>query len=258
MGIDPIRGLIVSEKGDVALEFILMLPIYLLLLGGTMLVFELTMGIVHLQEANRNLAWVAGDRFFSDIGSAKNVLHTNITKYYTDRNERESMMNASEDYWVFGNSSDHWAVNVVNKKTGKGVFQANTEWSFLAAGNMELHMNHVSALFVGMIAASSDFYNSEDGREKNYAKSFTLTRTSVPDSSFSMEGDDFRPESYLYRRRSRDITRNGQSTDSVFSTIGESWPQHEDDGNSIQPSTGVVSGSGGNSAYSRVLSTWAQ
>ncbi|MBQ9366908.1 MAG: hypothetical protein IJT83_03935, partial [Victivallales bacterium] len=58
--------LITSAKGSVMLEFILVLPLYLLLFGGTFLTFELTLARIYLQEANRNLAWLAEDRYCKD------------------------------------------------------------------------------------------------------------------------------------------------------------------------------------------------
>lgn len=256
MGIDRMKKLFSSEEGTVAFEFILMLPIYMLLIGGTLLIFDLTMGILHLQEANRNLAWVAGDRHFKDIEKAKERLNASLTQFYEDRNKRETLAGAGTDYWLYGeNKRDLWGVNVVKTRTGAGLFEANTPWGMLAAGNMELGMNRVSSIFLGLIAVSSAF-SDDESIPKLYDRSFKLTRTEVPDSGSVTAGDGFRPESYLYRRSSRKTERDGTAMENVISVIGEPWPNLDDNVNTVQPATGTTTAT--DDSYKRVLAGLAQ
>ena len=266
MKTERIGRLIRSDSGAVAFEFIIMLPIYMLLLGGALLIFELMMGKLHLQESNRNLAWLAGDRHFEDAAVSNDMLLNKVTEYFTERNRYETMIGAPSDYWGFGtNNTDYWAVSILDKETGKGVFRPDTEWGLLAAGNMELRMNHFSAVFLGMIAMSSVLYSETDaapGKKKIYELSFDLTRTKVPDDALSISGDDFRPESYLMRRRNRDTGRSENVLENVYSVISESWPTIEggDDSQTVQVPVNNTSGGGmgGDNMYKRALSAWAQ
>jgi len=251
-----LKRLIASERGAVALEFIMVLPIYMLLLGGTLLIFELIMGLVHLQEANRNLAWVAGDRHFSDINAAKDMLNQNVTKYYSDRNIVEKSIGNDDDYWTFGKTPDKWAVNVASKQTPNGLFQAETEWSLLAAGNMELSMSRISSAYIGMLALSSVMYNQDSDSEQLYQMKYDLTRTAVPDNFMSAAGEQFQPESYLYRRRSRSINWTNPQED-VFAAIGAFWPTVDDSNRSLNISNGNTENSN-DTRYQRVLSDWAK
>ncbi len=251
-----LRRLIASERGAVALEFIMMLPVYMLLLGGTLLIFELIMGLVHLQEANRNLAWVAGDRHFSDISTAKDTLNQNITKYYSSRNKVEKSFGNDDDYWAFGKTPDKWAVNVASKQTPNGLFQAETEWSLLAAGNMELSMSRISSAYIGLLALSSIMYDQDDDSEPLYQMKYNLTRTPVPDSFMSTEGEQFQPESYLYRRRDRSINWTNPQED-VYAAIGAYWPTVDESNRSLQISGGSAANPT-DTRYQRVLSDWAQ
>lgn len=242
-----------SECGSVALEFILMLPIYLLLIGGTMLVFELGMGKLHLQEANRNLAWAGGDRYFTDVSAASKKLNTFIQEYYVRRNMQEYAISGSRDYWMFGDKSNFWAASVTSKKTGEGVFYPDTEWGLMAAGNMELRMNRLSGAFLGMIAVSSVLHpvSADDPPPKVYDKSFVLTRTVVPENEETEA--DFQPESYLYKRRNSNAERSGSNIEKAYSVISESWPGLDAKGQISTPGT-----TADQALYERILSKWAQ
>jgi len=259
--IKRIKHLLFSDRGEVALEFLLVLPIYLLLLGGTMLLYEILLGRLHLQEANRNLAWVAGDRHAVDTNEAKSRLVNKITAYYANRNVRESAMGSTEEYWRFPGSPDYWAVSIASKQTADGVFLPETEWGMLAAGNMGLRMSRVSSAFLGLIAVSYVFSPEKDGQTPLYAKSFDLTRTKVPESSSDVSGIDFQPESYLFRRRGDETYRNGNSMESVYSVISENWPDidRNNGGSGIQlQASDPSSGSTSDDQYQRILSAWAQ
>lgn len=253
---ESLKKLIASESGAVALEFIIVLPIYLFLLGMTLFIFELLMGHIHLQEANRNLAWVAGDRNSVDINAAKTKLNQRVTKYYTDRNKAEKITGNDDDYWTFGTIPDKWAVNVVSKQTQGGLFQAETEWSLLAAGNMELSMSRISSVFLGLLAVTPVMYGQDGDSTPLYQMKYDLTRTTVPDDYMSAEGEDFQPESYLYRRRSRAINWKNPQED-VYAAIGALWPTVDDSNRSLQISN-ESSANPNDTQYKRVLSDWAQ
>lgn len=232
-----------DHSGSVMLEFILVLPIYLLLIGGTMLTFELMMAKLHLQEANRNLAWVAGDRFFE--GSAmlefKSRFHTLICQYFTERNSRENQIRENEvPLWSFGSRQDFWGVGILEKQTQKGVFRGTTGWGTLVAGNMQLTMNRVSGAYVGPLGVSSVLYpNRQTEEEKSkqgtaethpaidlYNASYDLTRTQVPASEEAASETDFLPESYLFRRNRNRLRRDSeeQYLKRIFHIVTESWP----------------------------------
>ena len=93
-----------EEQGSVILEFCLVLPIYLLLFGGTFLTFDITMGRLHLQEANRNLAWLQNDRYDTDSEEKINhKLYKSAISYFESRNRLESTI-SDEPMWWYENS----------------------------------------------------------------------------------------------------------------------------------------------------------
>ena len=67
-----------EQKGSVMLEFILVLPIYLFLIGGTLLLLDIMLGKVYLQESNRNLAWIQDDRFDAGGLINKELIRTEL------------------------------------------------------------------------------------------------------------------------------------------------------------------------------------
>ena len=80
-----------SERGSVLMEFCLMLPIWLLMFGGTFMLFDVTMARLHLQEANRNLTWLQNDRYDSQ-GLINKAVYSSAVQYFEARNELETSM----------------------------------------------------------------------------------------------------------------------------------------------------------------------
>lgn len=202
-----------SERGSVLLEFCLMLPIWLVLFGGTFLIFDISMGRVHLLEANRNLAWIQNDRF--DKGNKINKeLYQRITRFYDARNALETSM-SGEPIWAFNSGDDQqgnrnennptywgstdkdfkgngvevtagskWAdklqgiSSIISGLLGKDPF--GNSWSMIGSGNMELRMTRVSATYIGAIGVSSVLLPDDDESGKEtvplYKSVFTFTR----------------------------------------------------------------------------------
>ena len=77
------------------LEFAVVLPIYMLLFGATFLMFELSIARLNLLESNRNLAWLAGDRY--DTGEIGARLLTEAKRYYEERNGLEMQISFLAD-----------------------------------------------------------------------------------------------------------------------------------------------------------------
>ena len=168
--------LITAERGSVMLEFCLVLPIYLLLFGGTFLTFDIAMGRLHLQEANRNLAWIENDRY--DSGKQiREELYKRTTAFYDARNALEKTWEAGQDFWSFGSAKKEerqWGSD------GEGLdLRAKNDFLSLRSGNMELGMTKVSAVYIGAVGVSSVLMpNDRDGAETVplYQSAFTFTR----------------------------------------------------------------------------------
>lgn len=108
-----------EECGSVMLEFCLVLPIYLLLFGGTFLTFDITMGRLHLQEANRNLAWLQNDRYDTDSeGKINHELYKSAVSYFESRNRLESTM-SDEPMWWDENSEAAKYIDGKNKRNSR-------------------------------------------------------------------------------------------------------------------------------------------
>lgn len=210
-----IKRYLSEESGSVMLEFCLVLPIYLLLFGGTFLMFDITMGRLHLQEANRNLAWIQNDRHASAT-LINQELYKRVVDYFDARNMLENFMEYPEPVWSYaivarnaGNNCPKpplWAHKVSNFKDNAsegaragmkinyspvGDFLSkiplvgdelnkifNSGLMEMYSGNMPLEMAHVSGVYRGAVGVSSVLYPNKDSVDL-YNQAYTFTRAQV-------------------------------------------------------------------------------
>lgn len=207
-----------EECGSVMLEFCLVLPIYLLLFGGTFLTFDITMGRLHLQEANRNLAWLQNDRYDTDSeGKINHELYKSAVSYFESRNRLESTM-SDEPMWRNENSEAEkdiaeknernsrptlpkWAHRLSQFKDSDSALKINysltgdiisripligdklseifnNEFLEMYSGNMPLEMSHVSGVYKGAVGVSSVLFPNRNAPDL-YNQSYTFTRAQV-------------------------------------------------------------------------------
>ncbi len=257
-------GRLKSERGSVLMEFCLMMPIWLLLFGGTFLIFDITMAKMHLQESNRNLAWIQNDRF--DKGNKINrELYKRVTRFYDARNALEKSM-SGEPIWAFdsggatpqkqdsdnpqqwGSTNQNFSGNGVELTTGgswadsipglSGVISGalGNDWSMVCSGNMELRMKRVSATYIGAIGVSSVLLPDDDesGNETVplYKSAFTFTRsvaTSTDKKGKAQQNAKLPNGEMLVLRRSGEDDRGGirDANDLLYQrVIYRSWPSN--------------------------------
>lgn len=207
-----------EECGSVMLEFCLVLPIYLLLFGGTFLTFDITMGRLHLQEANRNLAWLQNDRYDTDSEEKINhELYKSAVSYFESRNSLESSM-SDEPMWWNENSKAAKYIAEKNKRNSRpelpkwahrlSIFKDsdsalkinyslmgdiisqipligdklseifNNEFLEMYSGNMPLEMSHVSGVYKGAVGVSSVLFPNRNAPDL-YNQAYTFTRAQV-------------------------------------------------------------------------------
>ena len=184
----------------------------------------MTVARVHLQEANRNLAWLAEDRF--DQGEIARQLRRAVRRPFDERNAQESALSpAAGALWGFGDQADDeqaWGRFIRTFSDGDGKaktsVEAGTDWCGLYSGNMELQMNHVSAVYIGAIAVS-DVLHRSSADDPFYAVSYELTRA---------EGEA-NGEALLVHRRAAGQEREKISTTSLklSKLVLENWPSGE-------------------------------
>ena len=207
-----------EECGSVMLEFCLVLPIYLLLFGGTFLTFDITMGKLHLQEANRNLTWLQNDRYDTDSEEKINhELYKSAVSYFESRNSLESTMSDEPMWWdenseaakyiagknkrnsrpelpkwahrlsIFKDSDSALKINY--SLTGDIISQIpligdklseifNNEFLEMYSGNMPLEMSHVSGVYKGAVGVSSVLFPNRNAPDL-YNQAYTFTRAQV-------------------------------------------------------------------------------
>lgn len=222
-----------KRHGSVILEFFLMLPPLLLLFGITLLLYDTFLGKLQLQQSNRLLAWVAADRYAEGDGFGdKLVKEAKAPFEYRNAWER-ALAGDAGDFWSFGSHSDYWAVNVERKQAGGKTYIGATPWAMLAAGNMELKMEHVSAAYVGIAGVSSAVQdNGEDINTSFLTDSWTLTHTAPPsgdDAESAAEGEDFSPEALVLRRAGAEhISRYENYRSKLWEIVGQDWPRLAD------------------------------
>ncbi len=230
-----------EEKGSVMLEFCLVLPIYLLLFGGTFLMFDITMGRLHLQEANRNLAWIQNDRYDS-AGKINQKLYQSSVNYFEIRNAQESTMDdnamwsfgeAYKDYQEKQNSresktkseADFWGHAITEFKDSDAELKLNNGWAStigldkvfdndyitMYSGNMELKMDKVSAVYIGAVGLSSVLFpNGEKNHLYQQAYVFTraLEKSDANKVNSEMKVSNINTEMILLRRKGTDCREN--------------------------------------------------
>ncbi len=246
-----------SEQGSVLMEFCLMLPVWLLMFGGTFMIFDVSMGRLHLQESNRNLAWLQNDRFDRQH-RINEELYRRATLYYDVRNNLEYNM-SGEPMWGFGersngkkNSKDknsnpqYWgstdkdykgrgieltangSVPVISQITGSLL---DNNWASLCSGNMELKMEKVSATYIGAIGVSSVLFpaGNGDGTVPLYKSALTFTRSVTVDTKDKKNQPRLlfpNGEMLLLRRKGDDERGKIKDANDMFfdRTIYRSWP----------------------------------
>lgn len=213
------------RRGSVVLEFVLMLPVLLLLFGVTLLTYDTLYGKLHLQQANRLFAWATGDRYAKDRKKFDEQVVTTAKKPFADRNVIENAIDASAgNMWGYGKNVRLWAVNMERKNTESGIFIGATPWALLAAGNMELEMKKVSSAYLGILGVSSAVQaNGEDVMKGITASKFDLTHTLTGGDTTSA---DYSPESMVVRRFDDEHAyRNKHYRDKVWAIASEEWPR---------------------------------
>lgn len=253
------KHLLHSEKGSVMLEFCLVLPIYLLIFGGTFLIFDISMGKLHLQESNRNLAWIQDDRYNNSDKLINKELYKRATSFYDARNELEKQWEATQSVWSFGSKEEietanqeciaeyRWGHELSNGYKGNQVELAvNQSWAdslglsgvldndymSLYSGNMFLKMDKVSAVYIGAVGVSSVLFPSKYNGEETvplYKSAYTFTRElakdeegeEIPDQAAKANG-----EMLILRRLGNDERNDVRNVNHLFwkNIIFRSWP----------------------------------
>ena len=251
-----------SERGSVLMEFCLMLPIWLLIFGGTFMLFDVSMARLHLQEANRNLAWLQDDRYDSR-GLINKAVYASSVQFFENRNALETGL-SGEPMWSFGDDYRTYSSNQGDKKADSpqfwggttesvqgngvelsinggiaeglsaltgGLLQDKLENGFMDihSGNMELKMAKVSAVYIGAVGLSSVLFPAEegDGTVPLYKSVLTFTRGQETTKKGGSKRKDVNGEMLLMRRRDTERDKVKTAND-IFrdNTINRSWPSN--------------------------------
>lgn len=226
----------IGEKGSVMLEFVLVIPIYMLLFGATLLMLELTLGRLHLQEANRNLAFLAFDRERNALGGSDfdDKLRIKVAEHFDFRNQLENALTKGEKkyFYDFSEDRDYWAVELWEKSLADEKFESGTQgvkwnWGMLKAGNMVVKVPGISGLYIGAIALSEVMHSPADGDVSLYRASYDLTRTIVPKDN-SAQTAAFVPESVVLTRipdyETEFKSRVSNYVKKVYEVSTQPWP----------------------------------
>ncbi len=251
-----------SERGSVLMEFCLMLPIWLLMFGGTFMLFDVSMARLHLQEANRNLAWLQNDRYDKQ-GLINSAAYAGAVQFFENRNALETSF-SGEPMWSFGedyqknssgsgkkgDSPQYWGGTptsikengvelAVNNSVTEGLSsivggklsdKLENGYMDLHTGNMELEMKKVSAVYIGAVGLSSVLFPGDegDGFVPLYKSTLTFTRATADSTQKSGSSrKDVNTESLLMRKRESDRDKIKTANDLFMdNTINRSWPSN--------------------------------
>lgn len=211
---------IANDRGSVMLEFVLVMPILLLLFGSTMLTYDLSMANAKLLVANRNLAWLTGDRYAGD--SINEPLRKAAAAEFDMRNTLEKAIssNSGPDIWDMGNDDDEWGHKIGKFDAAElAELDADCEWGNLFSGNMQLKMTRLSGIYIGAIGVSSVLFPMDE-KEHYYNAAYDLTRA-VGDS-YDLEETNI--ESILYHRIDDDSRMTEHYVLNLPKIVLQSWP----------------------------------
>lgn len=239
------------RRGSVIMEFMLMMPILLLLFGATMLWMDISLGKMYVQEANRNLAWLTEDRY--DDGKIKTALYDSAREPYELRNKVERNFGGTGDMWKYaGGTTDDWGRVENRMENGRQRLMTDQEchWHAMSTGNMVLKMAHLSGVYMGAVAIGSVL--QPNGETKHlYAAAYDFTRwrsSSVSNdvSSASQLRYLVNPESFvIHRAYDRDdetvetSRANVNTPNNLLPVLRQGWPT---DGTSLQELAEEVGG----------------
>ena len=196
------------RSGSVILEFMLTMPILLLLFGAAMLWLDLSLGKAHLQESNRNIAWIGNDRY--DEGEIGTALDAAATDFYNRRNMLERAFDGTSNpkpFWQFGlfvtndveslkKKSAHWTNEVWSLEIPDGY-----KWGGFYSGNLDLRMTRLSGAYLGAVAVG-DVLHPNDAKNPFYKAQYVLTRSRhAVSGTNAVVAASFNPESVVVHRR---------------------------------------------------------
>lgn len=189
------------KRGSILLEFMLMVPVLLVLFGATMLWMDISLGKMYIQEANRNLAWLTEDRY--DDGKIKSALYDSAREPYELRNKVEKNFGGTGDMWKYaGGTTDVWGHVESSFPDGMAQYLRTSQkcdWHAMTSGNMNLKMAHLSGVYMGAVALGSVL--QPVGETKHlYASAYDFTRSRTASGSNDVVALSFNPEAVVIHR----------------------------------------------------------
>ena len=240
------------------LEFCLVLPIYLLIFGGTFLIFDITMAKLHLQESNRNLAWLQNDRYNNAEQLINKELYKRATAFYDTRNKLENNFSQyAGNVWSFGpetTTTDSDGNEIKEYKWGNRIsdvfkdetveLKVNNGWAdnlglsgildndymALYSGNMFLKMDKLSSVYIGAVGVSSVLFPLGRDVLPLYKSAYNLTRAFARDDKGNQieEAAAANGEMLIMRKSGADQRADVRNVNKLFWTniIFRSWPSN--------------------------------
>lgn len=230
------RQIAAAKSGSVLMEFMLMMPILLLLFGATMLWMDISLGKMYIQEANRNLAWLTVDRY--DDGKIKTALYDSVREPYELRNKIEKGFGGTGEMWKYaGGTTDEWGRVESRMESGSQRLMTDQEchWHAMSTGNMGLKMARLSGVYMGAVAIGSVLHPDEE-KKHLYAAAYDFTRwraSSVSNdvSSASRIRYLVNPESFVIHRaydRDNETMETSRAyvtmPNNLLPVLMQSWP----------------------------------
>ena len=235
------------KQGSVIMEFLLVLPIRLLLFVATMLWMDISLGKMYIQEANRNLAWLTADRY--DDGKIKASLYDSVREPYELRNKVEKSFGGTGDMWKYaGGTTDVWGHVESSFPAGMSQYLRTSQecdWHAMTTGNMNLKMAHLSGVYMGAVALGSIL--QPDGETNHlYASVYDFTRSRMASGSNDVVALSFNPEAVVIHRAYdndnpavKSSRINVTTPNNLLPVLLQSWPT---DGTSLQEFVGGLGG----------------
>lgn len=220
------------RNGSVILEFMLMMPILLLLFGAAMLWMDLSLGKAHIQESNRNISWIGNDRY--DDGAIGSALDAEAKDFFDQRNRLERKFDGGANRKPFWQMDFVFTNDLASLKRGKALWTNDVwrldipddySWGGYYSGNLDVRMTRLSGAYLGAVAIGDVLYPN-DAKNPFYRAQYVLTRSrqTIPWTN-AVVAASFNPESVMiHRRGDPDVREDVTTPNNLLPVLWEPWP----------------------------------
>ena len=145
------------------MEAVIVMPLYMLLFGGMMLVGDMVLGGVNLYNTNRMLAWIVNDRFTAD----DSLLIEQVKKRFDDSPWSYNDPNRQQRYWAKIPKGTTQSNSTGNSNSTVDKYVTYNNYLSLYKGSMPLKLTEIPLLYRGLLAVNDVMNRPDEVKAEN-------------------------------------------------------------------------------------------